>query len=67
MGANDNLVQTPVRNGQYNVSTGYKTEQKRKKQAVGDEGTSTKRKEVEAKMWKNVWHLNIKKKIQHFL
>lgn len=52
----------PTKNGQYTVSSGYKTEQAKRKQARGDVGLNNRRVQDEEKMWKEVWNLNTKKK-----
>lgn len=49
------------------VNAGYKVAKISKKKAKGDERTSKRREEDEEKMWKKVWKLDIKKKIQHFI
>lgn len=38
-----------------------------KNRKKGDEGSSSRKDEVEKRLWKKAWGLNIKKKIQHFL
>lgn len=67
MGSTDRLIWMPAKNGQFNVTTGYKMAQKKKKQRAGDEEASNRSKEDEVKMWDKVWQLNIKMKLKHFL
>lgn len=35
--------------------------------AKGEVGTSTRRNEEERNLWKGIWSMNIKKKVQHFI
>lgn len=67
MGFKDRLIWNSTSNGQYIVNTGYKVAKNNKQKAKGDKGTSKRREVDEVKMWKNVWKLDIKKKIQHFI
>lgn len=52
MGNMDRMVWNHSKDGEYTTKSGYQMEK-----SEGDKG----------KMWKKVWSLNIKKKIQHFL
>lgn len=33
----------------------------------GDEGTSSKKDEEEGNLWKGIWGMNIKKRVQHVI
>lgn len=67
MGVNDRLMSHSTTNGQYSVPSGYKLAKLRKQQAKGKAETSRSNGEEERKLWKKVWNLDIKKKIQNFI
>lgn len=67
LGIADRLVWNHSKSGQYTVNSGYKWAKALDKRLRGDEGTSSDTAERDAKLWKEIWNLNVKKKIQHFI
>lgn len=67
MGISDRLVWNASKHGQYRVSSGYKVVKTYGEMAKGELGTNTRRNEEERNLWKGIWSMNIKKKIQHFI
>lgn len=67
IGVPDKLVWTASKDGQYSVRTGYQVARLCKSKTRGDEGSSLRRDEEDRNLWKGIWNMNIKKKIQHFI
>lgn len=56
-----------MKDGKYTAKSGYLIAKAFQRREKGDEGTSSGSEvEDERKMWRTVWSLNIKNKIQHF-
>lgn len=67
MGLSEKLIWSLSKTGQYLVSSGYKMAKNLEKAARGNEGSSSGRDKGEELLWKRIWSLNIKKKVQHFI
>lgn len=67
MGLSDKLVWSHTTSGQYSVNSGYKFAKELDRRRSGHEGTSTAREEDEEVLWKRIWSLSIKQRVQHFL
>lgn len=67
MGTSNRLVWHGTSNGYFSVASGYRFAKELKKKAERGEGTSRTGTEDDTKMWNNIWQLQVKKKIQHFL
>lgn len=67
MGLTDRMVWCLTKDGQYLVNSGYKLAEEWGKCVRGNKGTSTGRDKEEEVLWRRIWTLNIKKKVQHFL
>lgn len=66
LGTKDRFIWTKERTGQYNVSTGYDLAQQIKRQQL-NRAESSNCAEEENVLWKRIWRLNVKRKVQHFL
>lgn len=67
MGISDCLDWIASKHGQYTVSSGYKVAKICGEKAKREVGTSTRRNEEERNLWKGIWSMNVKKKLQHFI
>lgn len=67
LGVTDRLTWHFTKDGQYSVNSGYTVAKKCQKRAAGDEGTSSRVEQEDGKLWRKIWNLDIKRKIQHFI
>lgn len=67
MGSGDRLVWCSSTDGLYNVNAGYKMAKILQKRKAGDEKSSFRAEGKEILLWKKLWSLDVKRKIQHFL
>lgn len=66
VGIKDRLVWRHSKDGQYNVKSGYQLASERAAYSR-NKAESTSKEQDDQKLWKRIWGLEVKKKVQHFL
>lgn len=67
MGLLYKLIWPLTKIGQYSINSRYKMAKNLERVARGNKGSGAGRDKGEEVLWKRIWSLNIKKKVQHFI
>lgn len=67
LGVTKKLTWNSTKDGQFSVSSDYNVAKSYQKRAAGDEGTNSTVEQEDRKLWKKIWNMDIKRKIQHFI
>lgn len=67
LGVTDRMIWIATKYGQFSVTSGYELAKLGQRRAAGEEGLSSRVEQEEDGLWKKVWNMDIKKKVQHFI